>query len=182
MVMCKRYFLCLFLLVFLQAGLYAVDITSELVLSAFGTEKTAVMTDIYGTVFAKLVDKDKVSADLQYQFGDNRNMINAAFATFRLGKVDIIAGRQLMAWGSGYNINPTDIFNIKPVGAAFNPTYYKTGRDALTQSSRYTFSIGMACEVIGTSVVSISASARKYSRMRLSSRPTRSSSSSLRAR
>ena len=56
-------------------------------------------------------------------------------------------GRQLFSWGSGYSFNPTDIFNAKYIGAAFDPSYRRTGRDALVMS--FYPSDSMSIELIG---------------------------------
>ncbi|MFH1428355.1 MAG: hypothetical protein ABIH39_01295 [Candidatus Margulisiibacteriota bacterium] len=129
----------------LTLTLHAIDLTSELVISGADAQYIPMTTHTYGTIFARLIDTDKVTSELHYQFGDNKQNINVAYVKFMRGNIDITVGRQLMAWGSGYNFNPTDIFNSKPLGAAFDPAYTKTGRDAITLDSYWD---GLIAEVI----------------------------------
>lgn len=111
---------------------FAVEYTGEVIVEAFGSKKRKVDSKANGTLFLKLWDRDDSIADLHYNFGDNGSRINVAQLKLLIPKTDIIIGRQLISWGSGYNYNPTDVFNAKPVGAMFDPAYAKTGRDALS--------------------------------------------------
>ncbi|MFC1478734.1 hypothetical protein ACFL57_04675 [Candidatus Margulisiibacteriota bacterium] len=129
----------------LTLTLNAVDMTSELVIGATDTQKSEMTTQVWGTQFLRLIDTDKVTSELHYQFGDNMYKVNVAYVKLMQGNMDITVGRQLMAWGSGYNFNPTDIFNAKPLGAAFDPSYTMTGRDAITLASYWD---GLIAEII----------------------------------
>ncbi|MBN1622429.1 MAG: hypothetical protein JW871_07560 [Endomicrobiales bacterium] len=130
-----KYILAVYIFSFFVLPCYAVDLTSEVILSAVSAKKSEASSDISGRIFLKLLDKKNIVSDIHYQYEDSKHRLNVAYVKFLKGKFDLVVGRQLMAWGSGYNFNPTDIFNSKPLGAAFDPVYYKTGRDAVTLTS-----------------------------------------------
>lgn len=117
--------------------LHAVDLTTELILSGFSAQTSDNSSAAWGTFFVLPYKSNKAQVDLHFQIGENRNKFNVAQVKLYEGSFDFTLGRQLMAWGSGYNFNPTDIFNSKPLGAAFDPSYYKTGRDALAINSYF---------------------------------------------
>jgi hypothetical protein len=117
--------------IFIVSGVSAFEANLETLFRGQRAAKSDLDTAAEGTVLVRAERKDFVG-DLQYQFGDGKNLVNVAKVKLVLPKADIVLGRQLMSWGSGYNFNPTDIFNAKPLGAAFDPTFVKRGRDAVT--------------------------------------------------
>ncbi|MFC1546225.1 hypothetical protein ACFL4O_00715 [bacterium] len=125
--------LFLFLLIIFYAyahSIFAFDITTEIIVESIDTEKLSIDTEIYGTIYANLFKTKHASSDIHLQLGEGRNRINAVYIKFMKSKFDLILGRQLLGWGSGYNFNPTDIFNTLPIGSSFDPVYYKFGRDS----------------------------------------------------
>ena len=56
-----------------------------------------------------------ISNGLELKEGDDIDHLNVAYVKCLYGPIDVVVGRQLLAWGSGYNFNPTDIFNAKPI-------------------------------------------------------------------
>lgn len=127
-----------FLIIFLHNLIFALEINPELILQAIKTEKKDAESRINGTIYVNILNEDKVTSDFHYKIGDSGNRINVAQVKLLFPKIDLILGRQLMSWGSGYNFNPTDIFNKKPIGSSFDPSYSKNGRDALTSSIYFT--------------------------------------------
>lgn len=123
--------LAVLIITFWCALSYSAEMTSELTLLTDPSKKLPSSAEVYGMLFARPYKTEDMIADLQLKLENEKLRINTANIKFFRKHFDITAGRQLMAWGSGYNFNPTDIFNSKPLGAAFDPGYYKNGRDAL---------------------------------------------------
>jgi len=117
-------------LIFAFSNLLAVEFNAELIMEALKTENTETTSNINGTIFVNAFKTDDAISDIHFVLGDDGNRINVAMVKFLVPRTDIIIGRQLISRGSGYNFNPTDIFNSKPIGAAFDPSYSKIGRDA----------------------------------------------------
>ena len=110
---------------------YGAEITGEVIVKAATSEAISTETESFGTLFVKMTESADAVSDLQVRFGDRETAINVASVKLLLPMTDIIIGRQIFSWGSGYNFNPTDIFNDRPLGASFDPSYTKRGRDAL---------------------------------------------------
>ncbi|MFC1770402.1 hypothetical protein ACFLZV_00805, partial [Candidatus Margulisiibacteriota bacterium] len=128
----NRFLISLFFVIYLfSSSLKAIDIITEVVSNFNASQKQSARAEAYGNLFINYEEPDKFLANLQYEFKDQEHRLNVVSVKFSLGMADISIGRQLFAWGTGYNFNPTDIFNAKPLGAAFDPTYIKTGRDAV---------------------------------------------------
>ncbi|MFC1484870.1 hypothetical protein ACFL5N_00260 [bacterium] len=133
----KIIFLATFILFFAISYVHSLEITSEILISNLFLEEKHKSAHIRGTIFTKLINTKNFLVDLHYELSDERQKLNVAYLKFLEEKFEIAIGRQLMAWGSGYNFNPTDIFNKKPIGAAFDPAYIKRGRDAVIFTSYY---------------------------------------------
>lgn len=115
----------------LASPIAAVEVNGEILMGSVITKEQKLTSKIDAALFVQMVQSEKLTAVLEYQFSDQDPRINKAYGKFIQQKVELTVGRQLTGWGSGYNFNPTDIFNQKPLGAAFDQTYHKKGRDAL---------------------------------------------------
>ncbi|MFC1755310.1 hypothetical protein ACFL96_18295 [Thermoproteota archaeon] len=118
-------------LVFLSGRILGMGVITEVLFQGMTGSKTQVSTSLRADLFVDLLEQEDVMADLHYQIDDHKSRLNTAKVKFIFDNLDIVLGRQLLGWGSGYNFNPTDVINAKPLGAAFDPVYIKTGRDAV---------------------------------------------------
>ena len=136
--MYKKYLVAMLMIIFtVLKPLFSLEMTGEVLLNSIYTEKIPVGSEVCGNVFLSVLKDDNISSDVHFQIKKDASRINVAYIKFMRSRFDLTLGRQFMAWGSGYNFNPTDIFNSKPVGAAFDPSYLKGGRDALVLSSYF---------------------------------------------
>jgi|GEM_PF-4382287 len=70
--------------------------------------------------------------DLDLEFERDRGKVNVAQIKFMsLPSTDLVIGRQQVGWGVGYAVNPVDVINPRPIGATFDPTFVRDGRDAV---------------------------------------------------
>jgi len=118
------------------SSLTALDYTIETV---FGSIYSDVIdrpeASVNGELRLFLLNEKDVTADIFYVVGDNGNYFNRARIKLIRSWYDLSIGRQQIGWGNGYNFNPTDIFNAKPLGAAFDPSYTRKGRDSVILTS-----------------------------------------------
>jgi hypothetical protein len=110
------------------------ELVTELINTGYASRKTPFQSQAYANLFIKIFETTNAVADCQFEIKENNSRINVLATKLLFSNFDLTLGRQLFAWGDGYNFNPTDIFNMKPLGATFDPMYLKTGRDALTLS------------------------------------------------
>jgi len=116
----------------LFCSLQALDYTIETIFGAYlSEEEENPETSLNGELMLYLLDEDNVVADAAFRVGDDGNYFNRARIKLIGDWWDLAVGRQQIGWGNGYNFNPTDIFNAIPLGAAFDPSYAKKGRDAV---------------------------------------------------
>jgi len=127
--------------------LLAIDLNSEVIIKVDKMKESVVPQSISGTFFINAFNTENAVSDIHIQIDDQGAQINVAQVKFIWNKFEVLAGRQLFSWGSGYSFNPTDIFNAKYIGAAFDPSYRRTGRDALVLS--FYPSDSMSIELIG---------------------------------
>ncbi|BDU51609.1 hypothetical protein [Haliovirga abyssi] len=109
----------------------AADFTTELNLHNSYTEKAGNQSEVKGKVLFNFEGEKNYTLDGEYSFGDNINKIDMAKIKFDFDKFVLEIGRNRIGWGVGYNFNPIDIFNSKPIGAAFDTNYLKDGRDSI---------------------------------------------------
>lgn len=86
--------------------------------------------NINGKILFNFKGEKSYVLDGEYSFGDNANKIDMARIKFDFDKLVLEIGKNRIGWGVGYNFNPIDIFNSKPIGAAFDTNYLKDGRDS----------------------------------------------------
>lgn len=124
-----RFMIILTILLF--SSLQALDYTFQTIFGATSYEKQEnPETSINGEIMLYLLDEADLTADAAFKLGDGGNYFNRARVKLIRNWWDLAIGRQQIGWGNGYNFNPTDIFNAKPLGAAFDPSYSKRGRDS----------------------------------------------------
>ncbi len=70
----------------------------------------------------------------EIEFPRERIYLDNAFLTWRSGGFRLRAGKQQLSWGTGYSINPTDLFHSKD---PIDPTYEKEGVNALRVDYRW---------------------------------------------
>ncbi len=128
-----KWFIFLFSLL-LTFPLKAVEFNGEALASFSVTKDEEVQPSIEAALLINMIETEKLNGHAEIQIKDDSIKINQAYGKFMTSKVDLVIGRQLTGWGSGYNFNPTDVFNQKPLGAAFDPSYGKDGRDAILAS------------------------------------------------
>ncbi|MFC1887230.1 hypothetical protein ACFLYK_00300 [Candidatus Cloacimonadota bacterium] len=119
-------------LLLIASTLSAMDYTIETTFGiSYYEEYDDPETNLNGEVMLYLLDEDNITADAAFRVGDDGNYFNRARVKLIQSWWDLALGRQQIGWGNGYNFNPTDIFNAKPLGAAFDPAYAKRGRDSV---------------------------------------------------
>jgi len=125
----KIYILLIFIIILNLA--FGVDYTTELYLNSSYLEKTNLTSNIAGKVILDYSEIENMQLQMECNLKDESVKLDLAKVKFMMGKYDLELGRNRVGWGTGYNFNPTDIFNQKPVGASFNPSFNKKGRDSI---------------------------------------------------
>jgi hypothetical protein len=111
--------------------IFSAEITTELKYQGFDTEKQDFEDITHGRITVKDYENEDYSFFLEYKFGEGADRIDAGQIKFIRSKIDLEIGRNRIGWGTGYNFNPTDIFNDVPLGSAYDPTFIKNGRDSI---------------------------------------------------
>jgi hypothetical protein len=119
------------LLILIFSSLQALDYTIQTLFGAtvYAQEENP-ETSLSGELMLYLLDDADLTADAALRLEDKGIYFNRARIKLIRNWWDLSLGRQQIGWGNGYNFNPTDIFNAKPLGAAFDPSYSKKGRDS----------------------------------------------------
>ena len=112
-------------------SIFSINLTTELKYQGFDTEKQPFEDEAVGRIILKDDEQENYSFFLEYRFGDGIDRVDAAQLKVMKVKTDLEIGRNRIGWGTGYNFNPTDIFNDIPLVAVYDPTYVKTGRDSI---------------------------------------------------
>ncbi|ADO81935.1 hypothetical protein [Ilyobacter polytropus] len=122
-----------FVLIFLSITytVFSMELVTELKYQGFDTEKIDFDDEALGRVTLKDNSNENYSFFIEYVFGDGTDRVDAGQIKIMKNNMDFEIGRNRIGWGSGYNLNPTDIFNDIPVGSAYDPTYVKNGRDSI---------------------------------------------------
>jgi len=106
------------------------DLTFDLQLKNYMGQGQETDTNIDGKIIFNR-GGDKYSLDGEYYFGDSGEQLYYARVKFFIDKSDLEIGRNRIGWGTGYNFNPTDIFNKEVIGSKYDPTYSKRGIDSI---------------------------------------------------
>ncbi|MCS5420676.1 MULTISPECIES: hypothetical protein [Psychrilyobacter] len=112
-------------------SIFSLDLNTELKYQGFDSQRYPFEDEAVGRIVLKDDKQEHYSFFLEYRFGDGVDRVDAAQLKFMTAKTDLEIGRNRIGWGTGYNFNPTDIFNDLPLGAAYDPTYVKRGRDSI---------------------------------------------------
>ncbi|OQY09515.1 MAG: hypothetical protein B6I28_02845 [Fusobacteriia bacterium 4572_132] len=129
----KKYILLIFIVTLNLA--FGVDYTTELYLNSMYTEKINLGSSVGGKVILDYSEIENMQLQMECNLKDEKFKLDLAKVKFMMGQIDLEVGKNRIGWGTGYNFNPTDIFNQKPVGASFDPAFVKKGRNSIIMTN-----------------------------------------------
>lgn len=110
---------------------FSLELITELKYQGTDTEYLLFEDEAQGRLTLKDDGNENYSFFVEYKFGEGVDRIDAGQVKFTGRKIDLEIGRNRIGWGTGYNFNPTDIFNDIPLWAAYDPTFLKSGRNSV---------------------------------------------------